>query len=406
MASRFVAHYSEVALKGNNRPEFVRALRRSINKALAGVEHTLTYSEGRFFIDAEAEEEEVSQRLSRVFGIVWYAPVKLIHPDYQKILAAVLESAKSAHAKTFKISPRRSDKAFPIGSQELATKLGAEVVKATGMSVALSNPDLSIHVDVVRGNALIYTSREMGPGGLPLGTAGRVMHLFSGGIDSPVAAWLLMKRGTRPVYLHFYLAPTPQAAIKSKIVKLLKVLSAYEGKSTLVLVPFAEYQLATTGVPGELEPCLFRRFMRMTAEGLATRFGAAAISTGDSLSQAASQTLWNLASFDDGSSLPVLRPLLTYDKEDIVSLARRIGTYDLSLEEYKDCCAMITRHPRTRVKGELLSEYVERFGLRELVWRSVEKATLVSYNPTGGALRSSPLSEALPSAKTPATAVS
>jgi tRNA uracil 4-sulfurtransferase len=251
----------------------------------------------------------------------------------------------------------------------------------------------------VRGSALIYTNREMGPGGLPLGTAGRVMHLFSGGIDSPVAAWLLMKRGTRPIHLHFYLAPTPQAAIESKIVKLVKVISAYEGKSTLVLVPFAEYQIATAGVPGELEPCLFRRFMRMTAEGLAPRFGAAAVSTGDSLSQAASQTLWNMASFDDGSTLPILRPLLTYDKEEIVSLARRIGTYDLSLEEYKDCCAMITRHPRTRVKGELVSRYVERFGLRQLVWRSVEKATLVSYNPAGSTLRSSPLSEALPAAK-------
>jgi len=209
----------------------------------------------------------------------------------------------------------------------------------------------------------------------------------------------MMKRGTRPVYLHFYLAPTPQAAVESKITRLVKVLSAYEGRSTLVLVPFADYQLATIGVPGELEPSLFRRFMRMTAEGLAPRFGAAAVSTGDSLSQAASQTLWNIASFDDGSSLPVLRPLLTYDKDEIINLARRIGTYELSLEEYKDCCAMITRHPRTRVKGNVLSDYIVTLGLQDLVWGSIGKATLVTYNPAMGALKVTPLADSVPGAR-------
>ncbi len=396
MAAKFVAHYSEVALKGNNRPEFVRALRKDINRALSGVDHSLAHSGGRFIIDSGGERADVALRLSKVFGISWYAPVEAVGQSYSEILEAVLGLAAAAKGRTFKISARRSDKSFAMGSQELASKLGAEVARATQMRVDLSGPDLDIHVDVIRGGALVYTSRERGPGGLPLGTAGRAMHLFSGGIDSPVAAWLMMKRGTKPVYLHFYLAPTPQAAVESKVTGLVKVLSEYGGKSTLVLVPFAEYQLATVGVPGELEPCLFRRFMRMTAEALAPRFDAIAISTGDSLSQAASQTLWNIAAFDEGSSLPVLRPLLTFDKDEIVSLARRIGTYDLSLAEYKDCCAMITRHPRTRVKGSVISEYVERFRLQDLLWRSVEKASLVSYNPAGAALKVSKLSESLP----------
>jgi len=393
---RFVAHYSEIALKGNNRPLFVRALRRAIHRALRGVEHSVEYSEGRFFIDAAAEEKDVSRRLSKVFGISWFAPVKVVPADYSGILGGVLESSAAPGPRTFRIAVRRSDKAFPTGSQELAAKLGLEVVKATGKAVDLTHPELSVHVDVIKGSALVYSDRLKGPGGLPLGTAGRVMHLFSGGIDSPVAAWLLMKRGTRPIYLHFYLAPTPQAAVESKITKLVRVLSAYEGKSTLLLVPFADYQLATSGVPGELEPSLFRRFMRMTAEGLAPRFDAKAISTGDSLSQAASQTLWNIASFDEGSTLPILRPLLTYDKDEIVGLARRIGTYDLSLEEYRDCCAMITRHPRTRVKGEDVSKYVKRFGLERLVWSSLEKSMLITYNPVGELLKASPLSEAMP----------
>ncbi len=401
--TKFVAHYSEVALKGNNRPEFVKALRHSVNRVLSGIDHSVAYSEGRLVIDAQAEEAEVGARLSHVFGISWFAPVSIVTPGYEEIKGAVLASARSNDGKTFMVAVRRSDKGFPLGSQETASKLGAEVVQETGKKVDLGEPDLSIHVDIVRGRAFVYTDKTRGPGGLPLGTAGRVMHLFSGGIDSPVAAWLMMKRGTRPVYLHFYLAPSPQAAVESKITRLVQVLSAYEGKSTLVLVPFADYQLATMGVPGELEPSLFRRFMRMTAEALAPRFGAAALSTGDSLSQAASQTLWNLVSFDDGSSIPVLRPLLSYDKEEIISLARRIGTYDLSLEEYKDCCAIITRHPRTRVKAEVVSDYIQRLGLKALVWTSIEKSTIVTYNPAVGVLKATALKDSVPGMETEQT---
>jgi len=393
MGRRFVVHYSEVALKGNNRPEFVRALRRNINRALAGIVHQLEYSEGRFLVDADGTEDEVSSKLSKVFGISWFAPVIVSAAEYDAILSAVLSVASASPSRTFKIAARRSDKSFRLTSQALATKLGSAVVDASKMAVDLSDPDLTIHVDVVRRKALVYAERSKGPGGLPLGTAGRVIHLFSGGIDSPVAAWLLMKRGTKPVYLHFYLAPTPQVALDSKITKIVKVLSAYGGKSTLILVPFAEYQLGTIGVPSELEPSLFRRFMRMTAETLAEGFNAAALSTGDSLSQAASQTLWNLAAFDEGCSLPVLRPLLTFDKEEIIGLAKQIGTYELSLEEYKDCCAIITRHPRTRVKASLVSEYVSSHRLMDVVLKSLEQATLAAYNPTTGLLKASPLSE-------------
>ena len=398
MPAEFVVHYSEVALKGNNRSEFVKSLRRNINKSLRGIDHQTVLADGRFMVAAEGDAAEVSRRLSRVFGVSWVAPVSGVKPDYQEILTEVLSSARSTPGRSFKIDPRRSDKSFPLTSQELATRLGAEVVKATGKRVDLSDPDVAIHVDLIRGNALVYTDKVRGPGGLPIGTAGRVMHLFSGGIDSPVAAWLLMKRGCRPVYVHFYLGPSPRTALESKITKLVKVLSDYGGKITIILLPFAEYQLATAGGPPGLEPSLFRRFMRMTAEALAPRFGASAIATGDSLSQAASQTIWNIASFDDGSSLPILRPLLTYDKEEIVTLAKGIGTYQLSLEEYKDCCAMVTRHPRTRVRSGIISEYVSRFGLQDLAWKAIGTATLMTYNPVGDVRKSIPLVELVPRA--------
>ena len=396
MRGTFVVHFSEVALKGKNRPEFVRALRRNISRSLEGLEPQVRLAEGRFFVSAEGPPEEIFRRLGGVFGVAWFSSASIVEPQYEKILSKVLEASRYAKGKTFKIEPRRSDKNFALSSHDLAVKLGAEVAKETNMEVDLSNPDVSLRVDVTRGSAVVYSDKQPGPGGLPVGTSGRVLHLFSGGIDSPVAAWLLMKRGCVPVYLHFYLAPTPQAALESKIFRLVKLLSAYSGKSTLVLLPFAEYQIATASAPGDLEPSLFRRFMRMTAEALVPRFGATAIGTGDSLSQAASQTLWNIASFDHGASVPILRPLLTYDKEEIVSLARKISTYDLSLEEYKDCCAIITRHPKTRVKPELISEYARRLDFRELVLKTLDSATLASYNPVGDVTKASSLAEALP----------
>ena len=395
MADTYVVHYSEVALKGKNRPEFLRVLKRNVARSFVPTHPELELRDGRLLVTIDADPAEVVQKLSRVFGVAWFARVEIVDADYGKIEGAALVAARASKAHTFMIDARRADKSFPIGSMELAKRLGSAVVAETGMRVELSDPGLRVHVDIIRRRALIYIAKSQGPGGLPVGTAGRVMHLFSGGIDSPVAAWLLLKRGVRPVYVHFYLNPTPDGPMRSKVTKLIKVLSAWGGKSTLVLIPFVEYQLATAEVPGDLEPSLFRRFMRMTAEELAPRFGASAISTGDSLSQAASQTLWNLGVFDSGSFLPVLRPLLTYDKEEVVDLARRIGTYNLSLEEYKDCCAIVTRHPRTRAKVAKIDEYAQGLDFKRLISRSLESGNLASYNPSNEEMKMAPLQEVI-----------
>ena len=389
-----MVHYAEVALKGKNRPEFVRVLKRNLTRSLAGLGPVIRHHEGRLLISTGGSEEEVSRRIASTFGVAWFSPVTVVVGDFHAIRRAVLQMSAGATAKSFKVEARRSDKSFPMKSQEIASTLGAEIADRTGMKVSLSEPEMVFHVDVTKERTMLYSKRLPGPGGLPVGTGGRAMLLFSGGIDSPVAAWLMMKRGCTPVYVHFYLAPTPQAAIDSKITGLVRALSAYGGKATLVLVPFAEYQLEAS-TAGGLEPSLFRRFMRMTCEALAPWFGASAIATGDSLSQAASQTLWNIGTFDSGSTLAVLRPLLSYDKEEIISLARRISTYDLSLEDYKDCCAIITRHPRTRVKQTEIAGAVKDLGLDRLVWKVIERATLVSYNPATGVTRASPLAEAM-----------
>ncbi|HYC12487.1 MAG TPA: tRNA uracil 4-sulfurtransferase ThiI [Nitrososphaerales archaeon] len=394
MAETYVVHYSEVALKGKNRPDFIRHLRRNIRRSVRGLgETTVGLDEGRFMVESDADPEEVCRCLSTVFGVAWFARTSVAGPTYEDIRDHVIAAARPGLGRTFRIDARRTHKSFPLGSMEMERRLGAEVVRETGRRVNLSDPEESIHVDVMRGKALVYSSRRRGPGGLPVGTSGRVMHLFSGGIDSPVAAWLLMKRGCTPIYLHFYLAPTPTYPLESKVLRLVKILSAYSGKSTLLLVPFADYQLSTAGAPADLEPSLFRRFMRVTAEVLAPLFGASAISTGDCLAQAASQTVWNLAGFDVGSSLPILRPLLTYDKDEVIRLAERLGTYGPAIEEYKDCCAIVTRHPRTRVKHELVSRYFERLRLAEVVRTSVSGGTLAAYNPDTLELKTSLLEE-------------
>ncbi len=390
MPETFVVHYSEIALKGKNRPEFARALRRNIYQSLSPLGPVeIQTKENRFIVRTSVDPSEVKSRLSKVFGVSWFSRASVVAADYDEILKSVMESSDAvSRAESFKITSRRTEKSFPLSSMELDRRLGAEMVKKTGRRVDLSNPKAEVHVDVVKGGAMVYSERARGPGGLPIGVGGRVLLLFSGGIDSPVAAWLLMKRGCRPVYLHFYLAPSPDYAIESKITKIIKLLAPFGGRSTLVLVPFAEYQMATLGASRDCEPSLFRRFMRVTAEELAPRFDSQAIATGDSLSQAASQTLWNIRVFDEGSSLPILRPLLTYDKDEIISLARRIGTYDFSVEEYKDCCAIITRHPKTRVRGELINDHARDLGFPSLAKRCLALSTVVSYNPSKGELKS------------------
>jgi len=376
----YVVHYAEVALKGKNRPEFARALRHNIRRALAPLgEVGIVSTDGRFLVDTAGGEEAVGNALSRVFGIAWFARASVVKAEFDSIRTEVLVSARQG-AGTFMIAARRTDKSFPLSSMELSRRLGTEVVETLGRPVSLSEPSMTIHVDVMTGRALVYSEKRMGPGGLPLGTAGRVMHLFSGGIDSPVAAWLLMKRGCQPIYLHFYHAPAPQYALDSKVSKIVRLLTRYSGRSSLVLIPFAEYQIATAGAPGDAEPSLFRRFMRLTAEALAPVFGASAVATGDSLSQAASQTLWNMAVFDRGSGLPILRPLLGFDKEEIVRLAKRIGTYEPSIEEYLDCCAIVTRHPKTRVKVELVDSWARSLNFAAVARHCLSLGTLATFD--------------------------
>lgn len=366
-------------------------MRRNILRALTPLGATsVTQRDGRYLVRSSAPEEAVAEALSRVFGVSWFARASVVEEEHGAILKASLD-ALGPGGGTFRVSVKRADKGFPLNSMDLERSIGAQLASSTGRRVNLSEPSETVHVDVLRGAAIVYCRKVRGEGGLPVGSGGRVINLFSGGIDSPVAAWLMMKRGCKTVHLHFYLAPSVESIIGSKVTKIMEVLSRHGGRTNLALIPFSEYQLATASAPSDAEPSLFRRFMRMTAESLAPRFGARAISTGDNLAQAASQTLWNLGVFDAGSSLPIMRPLLTYDKEEIIQLARRIGTYDLSIQEYKDCCSIVTRHPKTRANPAVIGELARDLDFAALVEKCLSLGTLYTYDPAKGEGKAGPL---------------
>ena len=348
-----VVHYGEIGTKGANRQVFEACLRRNILAALVPSGGArISIVDNRFLVVLDEKQvSEAKRALARVFGIVWFAQVEGVSLSYPEIRDGALRVLTGCKMdQRFRVSVRRPNKSFGMSSQELAGKLGEDIIERLGMRVDLSSPDVTLYADVISKEALVYREHLRGPGGLPVGVSGRVLHLLSGGIDSPVAAWLMMKRGCRPVYLHFYVAPRAEPIVESKIGGLIRILSLTGEESRLILIPFSPYQVGTTDLHPEFEPIVFRRFMRMVAESLASSLDFPAISTGDNLAQVASQTLQNIACIDAGSSLPTLRPLLAYDKDEIIQLARQIGTYATSILEYKDCCSIVSRHPRTRMK--------------------------------------------------------
>ncbi len=334
MLSRIVVHYGEIGTKGGNRQVFEGCLRRNILSALRPLGKVkVRMVDNRFFVFLEDEKvPEAKLRLAKVFGIVWFAQVEGVPLAYAEIRETAIRAlAGVSKDASFRVSVRRPNKSFEMTSQALARKLGEDIIEKFGLGVNLSTPDVTLSVDLISDEALVYREHLKGPGGLPVGVTGRVLHLLSGGIDSPVAAWLMMKRGCRPVYVHFYVAPGPEPILRSKIGDLVRRLAQGDEESRLILIPFSPYQLATINLPPEFEPIVFRRFMRMVAERLAGALEFPAISTGDNLAQVASQTLQNMACIDSGGSLPTLRPLLGYDKDEIIHLARQVGTYETSI---------------------------------------------------------------------------
>jgi tRNA uracil 4-sulfurtransferase len=398
-----VVHYAEIGTKGNNRAYFENHLEKNILEKLeplGGFKVELV--DQRFLVSKQGDPEawrDAMAALKGVFGVAWLAKVVECPLDYESVRrAAASEMAHvkaTSHPSTFRVTSKRANKGYQLSSQQMAVKLGEDLMKETGLSVDLSNPQATLFVDILSDRILIHTSKVRGPGGLPVGVTGKVVHLLSGGIDSPVAAWLMMKRGCDLTYVHFFVAPSAEQILDTKMARLLRALSTFGiGGGRLVLVPFTDYQVATADLRSDYEPVVFRHFMRILAEKVARRVGAVAISTGDNLGQVASQTLYNLACIDAGASMPTLRPVIGYDKSEIVSLAQSIGTYEDSISDYKDCCSIVSRHPRTRMNVEAVLEASVRYDFPALAERTLGRAATMKLDSRSRALEVEPLESA------------
>jgi thiamine biosynthesis protein ThiI len=336
-------------------------------------------------IVAYAEEE---LNLSNVFGIAWWAEAHETRAETKAIGDLSVEVAKAAltDQESFAIRAKVADKRFHQNSQELAAEVGDRVRLVTGLQVDLDDPDLSIYIEVTRPEAFVYTVRQQGPGGLPVGSAGMLVGLFSGGIDSAVSPFLMAKRGARIELAHFYALPSAQAAHSGKIGSISRALSGFLPHMAVHYIPYHGFQLATSGLRGRdrrHELVVFRRFMSSVAGEIARGRGGLGIFSGDSLGQVASQTLENLAAVNAGSELPIFRPLISYDKLEIIRLAKRIGVFSLATEEYKDCCSIIARNPATKAKMNIVRRIESQLDMGALIDEALAETVSFSYAEPG-----------------------
>jgi thiamine biosynthesis protein ThiI len=379
-----VVHYHEISLKRGNRPLFLRHLARNLARAVADLEVAPPRQRpGRIVLDLDGhpQPEAVRDRLQRVCGV---ASVTLGYraPSTLEAMRGVIgRLVEGREFRSFRITARRAFKTYPMTSVELNRALGAFVLERVATRVDLERPEVEIVVEVLPDETFIALDRRPGPGGLPVGASGTVAALLSGGIDSPVAAWRLMKRGCRVVFVHFHSVPYLPDTSQQKARALVERLTEWQYDSRLYLVPFGEIQRdVVLSVPGPARVVVYRRLMVRIAEAIARREGAPALVTGESLGQVASQTLENIAAIDAVAAGPVFRPLIGTDKIEITAEAQRLGTFEISIEPDADCCTLfVPEHPLTRMRVAEAEAAEARLDVARLVDAGVTGATLESF---------------------------
>jgi thiamine biosynthesis protein ThiI len=375
--------FGELALKGRNRPRFVRALERNLRRLTADLGSIeVRHRGGVFIVSGDVPEDELVERCLRLPGVSVVQPALRCERDATAAADAAVELMRELPGRTFAVRATRRDKRFPLRSIELARLLGDAVRVRLGLEVDLGTPDLELFVEVDHKELLVSVARLRGAGGLPVGTSGRALVLLSGGLDSPVAAYRMMKRGLRCDFLHFSGRQFTSPDSIYKAYALVGNLDRFQGGSRLYVVTFGQAQrrLATAGA-GRLQVLSQRRLMMRVGSALGERLGADALVTGDSLGQVASQTLPNLAVVEEAAGLPLLRPLIDRDKSEIVDAARALGTYDISILPDEDCCQLFSsKLASTRGRSDDLREIERTADVEELVEQLAESAEL--FHPT------------------------
>ena len=381
-----IVHYDEIGLKGKNRPTFIGKLAGNIERATRDVGcRRVERVSGRLLLCLEDGFgwEKIKERLQHVFGIANYSLAIQALTDLECLKRAVSDAIANIPFLTFRISARRAFKTLPWTSQKVNEEIGTHVLEERGkkVKVDLAHPEVEIFIEVMPKNSYVYLNKASGPGGLPVGISGTVTCLLSGGIDSPVAAYRMMKRGCRVLFIHFHSSPFLSRASQEKAVELVELLTRHQYTSELFLVPFGEIQRQIVlTAPAPYRILLYRRLMVRIAEIIARDRGAKALVTGDSLAQVSSQTLENLAVVEAVATLPIFRPLIGMDKSEIAGQARSIGTFEISILPDQDCCQLfIPKNPTTHGLDRELARVEERMDLESLVQEGVTGAVLREF---------------------------
>jgi thiamine biosynthesis protein ThiI len=381
-----VVHYKELALKGRNRPWFVQILVRNLRTALKGLNVTAVRSiMGRIEIDlgSEAAFDEARDRIKRVFGIANFSLAgRVASHDFQELADAILADLGDREVSSFRVSARRADKRIPYTSPQLEREVGGLIKQVKGWHVDLEKPAFTIHLEFLPEQAFYFFGKEPGAGGLPSGSSGKLTCLLSGGIDSPVAAYRLMRRGCTVSFVHFHSYPILSRASQEKVREIAALLTKYQQHARLAMVAFGELQQQVVlAVPPEFRVVIYRRLMLRIAEQLARKWHAKALVTGEVVGQVASQTLENLTTIAEACSLQILRPLVGMDKDEIADQAAALGTLPISNIPDQDCCTLFTpRNPATRARLDEVLRAEAALPIAEMVAGAVAAAAIEEFS--------------------------
>jgi thiazole biosynthesis/tRNA modification protein ThiI len=373
-----IKYAPEIFLKGLNKGSFERKLKDNIKKVLVDEQYELITDSGRWFIYAE-EFKKVIEKVKKVFGVAEVCIVSQLESDFNKICEEALKQVLESGCRSFKVDTNRANKSFPGTSLEISSKVGAYILNnSTDIQVDVHKPECVLNIEL-REDAYVYSKRIKAVGGMPYETNGSTLLLLSGGIDSPVAGYLMARRGVKVSAVYFHSHPYTSERAKDKVKELARLLKEYTGSLRLFIVPFTDIQM------GIIEKCpeneltiIMRRFMAAIANNLAEKHKIQSLTTGESIGQVASQTMEGLVVSSDAASMPIFRPLIATDKVDIMDIARQIGTYETSILPYEDCCTIfVPKHPKTKPMLNIIKNSEAKLDIEKLISEAIEKTEII-----------------------------